>query len=121
MIDLLYNFFTLNSIYDLNLMLIYTTHLYFHDHLCSFEELNWGAVTGKAKVVGTILGFAGALVLTFYKGVEFDIWPFAINLLDPKNDHTERVTDATTELLGVLCVLLSCFCFSIWLIIQVIN
>lgn len=83
-----------------------------------FEELNWRAVTGKAKVVGTILGFAGALVLTFYKGVEFDIWPFAINLLDPKNDHTERVTDATTELLGVLCVLLSCFCFSIWLIIQ---
>jgi len=104
-------------------MLVYTMHyLYFHDHdLCSFEELNWGAVTGKAKVVGTILGFAGALVLTFYKGVEFDIWPFAINILDPKNDHTERVTDTTTELLGVLCVLLSCFCFSIWLIIQVIN
>lgn len=85
---------------------------------CSLEKLNWGAPTGKAKVTGTILGLVGALVLVFYKGVEFDIWPFKINLLDPEDKHIGHVTDTTSELLGVLCVVISCFCFSIWLIIQ---
>ncbi|KAK2437447.1 WAT1-related protein [Trifolium repens] len=82
------------------------------------EKLNWGVATGKAKVAGTILGLAGALLLILYKGVEFDIWPFAINLLDPNKSKTGHVTDTTTELLGVICVILSCLCFSIWLIIQ---
>ncbi|XP_058734021.1 WAT1-related protein At1g68170-like [Vicia villosa] len=82
------------------------------------EKLNWGAPTGKAKVIGTIVGLAGALLLTFYKGVEFDIWPFHINLLEPKDNQIERATDTTSELLGVLCAVVSCFCFSIWLIIQ---
>ncbi|XP_058731363.1 WAT1-related protein At1g68170-like [Vicia villosa] len=82
------------------------------------EKLNWGAPSGKAKVTGTILGLAGALLLTFYKGVEFEIWPFKINLLDPKDNQIELVTDTASELLGVLCVVLSCFCFSMWLIIQ---
>jgi hypothetical protein len=59
------------------------------------------------------------LLLILYKGVEFDIWPFAINLLDPNKSKTGHVTDTTTELLGVICVILSCLCFSIWLIIQV--
>ncbi|GAU24132.1 hypothetical protein TSUD_83670 [Trifolium subterraneum] len=66
------------------------------------EKLNWGAATGKAKVAGTILGLAGALLLIFYKGFEFDIWPFAINLLDPNKSQTEHVTDTTSELLGFI-------------------
>ncbi|XP_058731360.1 WAT1-related protein At1g25270-like [Vicia villosa] len=87
------------------------------------EKLNWGAATGKAKVTGTILGLAGALLLTFYKGVEFEIWPFEINLLDPTNNEVgpnelEPITESTSELLGVLCAVISCFAFSIWLIIQ---
>ncbi|XP_057415227.1 WAT1-related protein At1g25270-like isoform X2 [Lotus japonicus] len=88
---------------------------------CGFEKLNWGRVSGKAKVVGTLLGLAGALLLTFYKGVEFDIWPFSINLLDPhKNHQTDAnvAADTSRELLGVLCVVISCFSFSLWLIIQ---
>ncbi|CAI8617848.1 unnamed protein product [Vicia faba] len=82
------------------------------------EKLNWAAPAGKAKVAGTIVGLVGALVLTFYKGVEFDIWPFKINLLDPKDREIGHVTDSSTELLGVLCAVVSCVCFSIWLIIQ---
>lgn len=85
------------------------------------EKLNWGAPTGKAKVIGTIVGLAGALLLTFYKGVEVDIWPFQINLLEPKDNQIGHVTDTTSELLGVLCAVISCFCFSTWLIIQVFN
>ncbi|XP_058731361.1 WAT1-related protein At1g68170-like [Vicia villosa] len=84
----------------------------------SLEKLNWRAPSGIAKVTGTILGLAGALLLTFYKGVEFEIWPFQINLLDPTNNELGPITEATSELLGVLCVVISCFCFSIWLIIQ---
>ncbi|TKY59547.1 WAT1-related protein [Spatholobus suberectus] len=83
-----------------------------------FEKLNWGAVAGKAKVVGTLLGLAGAMLLTFYKGLEFDIWPFRINLLQPREYQDELVIDTVQELLGVLCVAASCFCFSLWLIIQ---
>ncbi|KAL5054607.1 hypothetical protein RYX36_035289 [Vicia faba] len=86
--------------------------------LFALEKLNWAAPAGKAKVAGTIVGLVGALVLTFYKGVEFDIWPFKINLLDPKDRELGHVTDSTTELLGVLCAVVSCVCFSIWLIIQ---
>ncbi|KAJ1378063.1 EamA domain [Sesbania bispinosa] len=84
----------------------------------NFEKLNWGATTGKAKVVGTLLGLVGAMLLTFYKGVEFDIWPFDINLLDPQQNSIGDVADTSSELLGALCVVVSCLCFSLWLIIQ---
>ncbi|KAK7363196.1 hypothetical protein VNO77_05327 [Canavalia gladiata] len=82
-----------------------------------FEKLNWRAAAGKAKVTGTVLGLAGAMLLTFYKGVEFDIWPVKINLLQPR-DNEDEVVDTVAEILGILCVAASCFCFSLWLIIQ---
>ncbi|CBI37616.3 unnamed protein product, partial [Vitis vinifera] len=45
------------------------------------ERLAIGTVAGKSKVLGTLLSISGALVLTFYKGVELNLWSTNINLL----------------------------------------
>ncbi|XP_061353724.1 WAT1-related protein At1g68170-like [Gastrolobium bilobum] len=83
-----------------------------------FEKLNWGAAAGKAKVFGTISGLVGAMVLAFYKGIVFDIWPFHFNLYSLLDQTGHENADPGNELLGALSVITSCFCFSVWLIIQ---
>ncbi|XP_054803603.1 WAT1-related protein At1g25270-like [Prosopis cineraria] len=88
---------------------------------CGFERLNLGAAGGKAKVLGTIIGIGGAMLLTFFKGFEIQIWPFHINLLHPHHDQNGTVLTTRhgrSELLGVLCALASCFSYAFWLIIQ---
>ncbi|XP_061338503.1 WAT1-related protein At1g25270-like [Gastrolobium bilobum] len=83
-----------------------------------FEKLNWGAATGKAKVFGTIIGLVGAMLLAFYKGIVFHIWHFHFNLYTLLDQTGHENADHGNELLGALCVIASCFCFSIWMIIQ---
>ena len=89
----------------------------------SFERLNLKAAAGKAKVFGTLIGIGGAMVLTFIKGVEIDIWPFHINLLHPHQHQNGQVAtphaDSSSNLMGVLCAIASCFSYAFWLIIQV--
>ncbi|KAB1206971.1 hypothetical protein CJ030_MR7G008113 [Morella rubra] len=34
------------------------------------ERLNLGSISGKAKVLGTVIGMGGAMLLTFYKGAD---------------------------------------------------
>lgn len=81
------------------------------------------AASGKAKVLGTLIGIGGAMVLTFIKGKEIHIWPFHINLLDPHQHQNGHVAshsdDSGINLLGVLCAIASCFSFAMWFIIQV--
>ncbi|XP_047168514.1 WAT1-related protein At1g68170-like [Vigna umbellata] len=89
---------------------------------CGFERLNWRAAAGRAKVLGTIIGIGGAMVLTFIKGAEINIWPFHINLMHPRQHQDGHVaqlnSDSSNTLLGALCSILSCFSFSLWLTIQ---
>ncbi|KAJ1434972.1 EamA domain [Sesbania bispinosa] len=73
---------------------------------------------GKAKVLGTITGISGAMMLTFLKGVEINIWTFHINLLHKKANSGTLNSDSGSKLLGIFCGLGSCFCFALWLIIQ---
>jgi hypothetical protein len=87
-------------------------------HLFSFEKLNIQTAAGKAKVVGTITGIGGAMLLTFLKGVEINIWTFHINLLHKGKNGTLN-DDSGSKLLGIFFGLGSCFCFALWLIIQV--
>lgn len=85
---------------------------------CGFERLNLRTAAGKAKVLGTLTGIGGAMLLTFLKGVEINIWTFHINLLHKKG-HTGTLNgDSSSKLLGIFCGLGSCFCFALWLIIQ---
>ncbi|KAE9446934.1 hypothetical protein C3L33_21180, partial [Rhododendron williamsianum] len=54
------------------------------------ERLGFGTWAGKAKVVGTLLCIAGAMLLTFYKGAEINIWSTSVDLL-----HKGRITADT--------------------------
>ncbi|KAK7331667.1 hypothetical protein VNO80_28404 [Phaseolus coccineus] len=85
---------------------------------CGFEKLNFQRAAGKAKVLGTITGVGGAMMLTFLKGVEINIWTFHINLLHKKGTRGTLNGDYGSKLLGVFCGFGSCFCFALWLIIQ---
>ncbi|GAU43319.1 hypothetical protein TSUD_390180 [Trifolium subterraneum] len=82
-----------------------------------FERLNFQTAAGKAKVLGTITGIGGAMMLTFLKGIEINIWTFHINLLHKGKNGTLN-DDSGSKLLGIFFGLGSCFCFALWLIIQ---
>ena len=102
------------------------TYYYWHclsiTCFCSFlrfERLGLQTAAGKAKVLGTITGIGGAMLLTFLKGVEINIWTFHINLLHKKGHTGTPSGGSGSKLLGIFCGLGSCFCFALWLIIQV--
>lgn len=88
------------------------------------ERLNLGTIVGKAKVLGTLMGIGGAMLLTFYKGAEIDIWSSHLNLLHDSQNQTRHVASPLKQsgnrLLGFLLALGSCSSFALWLIIQVI-
>ncbi|KAG5068593.1 hypothetical protein JHK85_000970 [Glycine max] len=100
------------------------TPIYLSQHsMDSFERLNLRVAKGKAKVLGTLLGIGGAMLLTFIKGAEINIWPFHINLMHPdqhQNSHMAslNVDSGNNKLLGAICSLASCFSFALWLTIQ---
>ncbi|KAK7363204.1 hypothetical protein VNO77_05336 [Canavalia gladiata] len=87
-----------------------------------YEKLNFGTAEGKAKVVGTIIGIGGAMLMTFYKGVEINIWSSKINLMHPHQNQIGHVashhSDFRSKVLGVPCAIASCCCFSLWFVIQ---
>ncbi|KAG7968414.1 hypothetical protein I3843_08G152900 [Carya illinoinensis] len=88
------------------------------------ERLALGTTAGKAKVLGTLIGIGGAMLLTFYKGPEINIWLTNVNLLSHDNSqHQSRGHDSTTlepenRLLGCILALGSCLSYATWLIIQ---
>ncbi|XP_027931053.1 WAT1-related protein At1g68170-like [Vigna unguiculata] len=85
---------------------------------CGLERLNLRAAAGRAKVLGTVIGIGGAMVLTFIRGAEINIWPFHINLMHPRQHQESHVAESSNTLLGALCSIASCFSFSLWLTIQ---
>ncbi|XP_047147631.1 WAT1-related protein At1g25270-like [Vigna umbellata] len=86
--------------------------------LCGYEKLNLQTTAGKAKVMGTIIGVNGTMMLSFFKGVEINIWKnIHINLMHKKDNNEIRASDGK-EWIGVLSGIGCCFSFSVWLIIQ---
>ncbi|KAK7246805.1 hypothetical protein RIF29_41675 [Crotalaria pallida] len=72
-------------------------------------------------MVGTIIGIGGAMVMTFYKGIQLKIWSSHINLSGShqQNSHvTTRKAELGRQVLGVVCAFGSSFSYAIWLIIQ---
>ncbi|KVI01788.1 Drug/metabolite transporter, partial [Cynara cardunculus var. scolymus] len=49
--------------------------------LFGIEKVKIGTKGGKAKVIGTLVGVVGAMVLTFYKGHQLNIWSTHVNIL----------------------------------------
>lgn len=95
----------------------------FVDQWSRLEKRGWGTSAGKAKVMGTLVGIVGAMLLTFYKGPELGIWPTHVGLLHknhPLGGHANEVHQkSVNHVLGALLALGSCVCFASWFILQV--
>ncbi|QCE12946.1 WAT1-related protein At1g25270-like [Vigna unguiculata] len=84
---------------------------------CGYEELNVRSTGGQSKVLGTILGITGTMLLSFFKGTKINVWNLDVNLLHA--NHTTSRAHSKAEWVGILSGMGSCLSFSIWLIIQV--
>ncbi|XP_054800475.1 WAT1-related protein At1g68170-like [Prosopis cineraria] len=83
------------------------------------ERLNLRTAAGKAKIIGTIIGISGAMILTLFKGKEINTGFFHITLLHHHKRHVSSSHSSSGKsLLGALCGLGSCFTYALWIIIQ---
>jgi hypothetical protein len=89
----------------------------------SMEKLNLRTKAGKAKIIGTVTGIGGAMVLTFVKGIEIKIGSFHFNFLHNQNgvgSHGPHATiSAANTILGSICAMASTISYALWLIIHV--
>ncbi|KAK4742169.1 hypothetical protein SAY87_000170 [Trapa incisa] len=89
--------------------------------LFGYERLRLGTMAGKAKVAGTLAGIGGAMLLTFYKGANINLWDTHVNLLETTSTvaHPPAVHHKSSSIvLGSLLAIGSCLCYALWLIIQ---
>lgn len=97
-----------------------------YTYIWRLEKLAWKTAAGKAKVLGTIIGIGGAMILTFYKGLVLQPWDTGINLLETTVSHhgggsglPHSEHGGHKYVIGAALSLSSCLCYSLWLIIQV--
>ncbi|XP_057740545.1 WAT1-related protein At1g68170-like [Arachis stenosperma] len=85
------------------------------------ERLNLKKAAGKAKIIGTMTGIGGAMLMTFYRGVEVKMLSFHINLFNQRNGggavHSSR-GGGGLFLLGAVSSFSSNASYALWLIIQ---
>ncbi|KAK9218029.1 hypothetical protein WN943_006663 [Citrus x changshan-huyou] len=82
------------------------------------EKLGIRTRAGKAKVLGTLIGIIGAMLLTLYKGVEIKIWSTHVDLLHHAGVRHMASSNAGKRLIGSLLTLGSCLSYALWLIVQ---
>ncbi|XP_058735691.1 WAT1-related protein At1g68170-like [Vicia villosa] len=86
------------------------------------DKFNLRLPEGKAKVIGTLMGISGAMLIIFFKGAEIHIWSSNINLLHPHHNHNDQMEShhngILKKLLGVSIALASSCSLSLWIIIQ---
>ncbi|KAH7680825.1 WAT1-related protein [Dioscorea alata] len=85
--------------------------------LFRLENLRINKLSGQAKVLGTVIGVCGAMLLTFYKGPDVPLWSSSINLL-PNNQVTPLHNQSGNRVMASLFAVASCLSYSLWLIIQ---
>ncbi|XP_022725096.1 WAT1-related protein At4g08290-like [Durio zibethinus] len=76
------------------------------------EKLSFGTMSGKAKVFGTLMGIGGAMLFTFYKGGQVNIWRTHINLLNHHGAPSSHPGFSHT-LLGTLLAVASCISYTL--------
>uniref|UniRef100_A0ACD6A865 Uncharacterized protein n=1 Tax=Avena sativa TaxID=4498 RepID=A0ACD6A865_AVESA len=82
--------------------------------LLRVESLNMKSKAGAAKITGTLMSFAGVMLLTLYKGVALT------DQAVPSGQHAEAAAESGKKswTLGTLALLANCLCFSFWLLLQ---
>lgn len=84
------------------------------------ERLDIHRLAGQAKLLGTLLGIGGALVLNLYKGMKITLPSMHIHLLHNANDTTTAAQHtANDDIWGSVLAFLSCASYAAWLIFQV--
>ncbi|XP_031132161.1 WAT1-related protein At1g25270-like isoform X2 [Ipomoea triloba] len=90
--------------------------------LFGLEKLGLRSRAGQAKLMGTLIGIGGAMVLTFYRGKELKILPTQSQpLIDNRSGHVQTALilhDSHSHILGVLLALACVLSNAISLIIQ---
>ncbi|XP_028792326.1 WAT1-related protein At1g68170-like [Neltuma alba] len=84
------------------------------------EKLNWKAAAGKAKIIGTLIGISGAMLLTLYKGARIPTPSFHVTVLRPLTSHvaSSHSSSGGNTLLGALAAVGGITSLSLWLIVQ---
>ncbi|KAK6150572.1 hypothetical protein DH2020_015504 [Rehmannia glutinosa] len=82
------------------------------------ERLDMRRSTGKAKVLGTLLGIGGAMVLTIYKGCNIHLWSTHLNLLTHYKATKQYSPVQQNLFVGFLLALCSCISNAAWLVLQ---
>ncbi|WVZ98367.1 hypothetical protein U9M48_043823 [Paspalum notatum var. saurae] len=89
-----------------------------------FEKLAITTFPGQAKVAGTLLGVGGAMLLTFYKGVDITPWHSRVNLIatitqpNPHHPGAGAAAEGANYAMGSLLCVTSCCFYALWLIVQ---
>ncbi|XP_028753142.1 WAT1-related protein At1g25270-like [Neltuma alba] len=81
------------------------------------ERMNLGTAGGKAKIVGTLTGICGAMILTFSRGERIQIWTTHINLMK-HHVAASHGTSITPTIWGCMLAFVACLSYSLWLIVQ---
>ncbi|NP_001356160.1 WAT1-related protein At1g09380 [Zea mays] len=85
-----------------------------------YEKFAIRSLASQAKVAGTLLGVGGAMLLTFYKGVDITPWHSNLNLVATLTQHHHHHTTTTTTnyAMGSLLCVCSCFFYALWIVVQ---
>ncbi|MBA0677092.1 hypothetical protein Goari_018514 [Gossypium aridum] len=86
--------------------------------IMGLEKLGFRTMAGRAKVLGTVIGIGGAMLLTFYKGLQINMGSTHFHLLLSHGPISSNAPSTNHHLLGALLALTSCISFSLWLNIQ---
>ncbi|KAL5752003.1 hypothetical protein ACOSQ2_022510 [Xanthoceras sorbifolium] len=104
------------ALYNLNPVFTYIVALFVR-----LETFSLKTLPGIAKVAGTATCITGAMLLTFFKGFEINIWHSKIDLLHhnhkvPQNVHSGM--SGHQAVLGLGISLIACLSYSLWIILQ---
>uniref|UniRef100_A0A0E0DVM9 EamA domain-containing protein n=1 Tax=Oryza meridionalis TaxID=40149 RepID=A0A0E0DVM9_9ORYZ len=85
--------------------------------LLRVESLNMKNKAGAAKIIGTLMSFAGVMLLTLYKGVA--LTHQVVPSVSSDHHHAEiEEPSKKSWTLGTVALLANCLCFSFWLLLQ---
>ncbi|CAK7328524.1 unnamed protein product [Dovyalis caffra] len=98
------------AMYNLSPAFTYIVALFFRMETFSLDNAR-----GIAKVAGTAICIGGAMLLTFYKGTDINIWHTKINLL---KHHQNTVGSTKQQVMGMAIALIACVFYAFWVILQ---
>nr|GMC60618.1 WAT1-related protein At1g68170-like [Ipomoea batatas] len=88
--------------------------------LLRMENMKLHKASGKAKVMGTVVCISGAMLLTFYRGQEVQIWSSKIDLFHLAHPHAQSAHaegSSGSFALGATLTMISCFCYAVWIVL----